>query len=81
MSSFFVRKSQDVFQAFLIFTKRFEQLRFIGYLKSILTTYENIKEIKVNRLHAFIKDIVIQRFDEFLQEDKKIRKNSCSKIV
>lgn len=59
---------------FLIFTKRFEQLRFIGYLKSILTTYENIKEIKVNRLHAFIKDIVIQRFDEFLQEDKKIRK-------
>ncbi|MCA1292152.1 ABC transporter ATP-binding protein/permease [Paenibacillus sp. alder61] len=59
---------------FDIFTKRFERLRFINYLKSIVITYENIKEVKVNRLNSYFKTMIINDFNIFLSEDKKIRK-------
>ncbi|OAB43502.1 ABC transporter ATP-binding protein [Paenibacillus glacialis] len=59
---------------FDIFTKRFERLRFINYLKSIIITYENIKEVKVNRLNSYFKTTIINDFNTFLKEDKKIRK-------
>ena len=59
---------------FDIFTKRFERLRFINYLKSIIITYENIKEVKVNRLNSYFKTMIINDFNTFLNEDKKIRK-------
>ncbi|MEK3697150.1 MULTISPECIES: ABC transporter ATP-binding protein [unclassified Paenibacillus] len=60
---------------YAIYTKRFERLRLLGNLKSILTTYENIKEIKVNRLNPYFKKVILSDFDNYLQEDKKIRRN------
>lgn len=59
---------------FAIYTKRFERLRLLGNLKSILTTYENIKEIKINRLNLYFKQVIVSDFENYLQEDKKIRK-------
>ncbi|WNS40835.1 ABC transporter ATP-binding protein [Paenibacillus sp. MMS20-IR301] len=59
---------------FAIYTKRFERLRLLGNLKSILTTYENIKEIKINRLNPYFKQVIVSDFENYLQEDKKIRK-------
>lgn len=38
-----------------IYTKRFEGLRFIAYLKDIVTDYENIKEMKIYHVHDFFR--------------------------
>ena len=34
-----------------IYTQRFEGLRFIAYLKDIVTEYENVKEMKIYQVH------------------------------
>ena len=54
-----------------IYTKRFEGLRFIAYLKDIVTAYENIKEMKIYHVHDFFRGHIIKQYDGYIKEDKK----------
>lgn len=63
-----------------IYTKRFEGLRFIAYLKDIVTAYENIKEMKIYHVHDFFRGYIIKQYDGYIKEDKKIRSSFCKKL-
>ena len=63
-----------------IYTKRFEGLRFIAYLKDIVTDYENIKEMKIYHVHGFFRGHILKQYDGYIQEDKKIRSSFCKKL-
>ncbi|MFR0028333.1 MAG: ATP-binding cassette domain-containing protein [Coprococcus phoceensis] len=63
-----------------IYTKRFEGLRFIAYLKDIVTDYENIKEMKIYHVHDFFRGHILKQYDGYIQEDKKIRRSFCKKL-
>ena len=64
-----------------IYTKRFEGLRFIAYLKDIVTAYENIKEMKIYHVHDFFRGHIIKQYDGYIKEDKKIRSSFLQKTV
>lgn len=57
-----------------IYSNRFENLRFIASLKDMVTTYENIKEMKLYRLNDFFKQYILGRYKEYIAEDSNIRK-------
>ena len=63
-----------------IYTKRFEGLRFIAYLKDIVTDYENIKEMKIYHVHDFFRGHILKQYDGYILEDKKIRRSFCKKL-
>ena len=64
-----------------IYTKRFEGLRFIAYLKDIVTAYENIKEMKIYHVHDFFRGHIIKQYDGYIKEDKKIRSSFCKNCL
>lgn len=63
-----------------IYTQRFEDLRFIASLKDMVTTYENIKEIKLYRLNDFFKKYILGQYKKYISEDCKIRKEFGIKL-
>ena len=63
-----------------IYTKRFEGLRFIAYLKDIVTEYENVKEMKIYQVHDYFKKHILNQYNRYICEDKKIRKDFCRKL-
>lgn len=63
-----------------IYTQRFEGLRFIAYLKDIVTAYENIKEMKIYHVHDFFCGHILKQYEQYIREDKKIRKGFCKKL-
>lgn len=58
-----------------VFYDRSEKLRLIDYLKMILVKNENIKEIKLYQAGKKIIKIVKTNFTNFINNDKKARKN------
>lgn len=63
-----------------IYIQRFEGLRFIAYLKDIVTEYENIKEMKICQVHDYFKGHILKQYDHYIDEDKSIRGNFCKKL-
>ena len=63
-----------------IYTQRFEGLRFIAYLKDIVTEYENVKEMKIYQVHDYFKGHILNQYSRYICEDKKIRKEFCRKL-
>lgn len=61
------------YKQFNIYNNRFENLRYISYLKNMMTMYENIKEMKVNNSIPFFSNHIDKQYNEFLKEDMKIR--------
>ena len=62
-----------------VFVQRAEQIRFIQYLKLLLTKNENIKEAKLFKLGNRIIGYICDAYKEFLQNDKKARKRCFRK--
>lgn len=63
-----------------IYTQRFEGLRFIAYLKDIVTEYENIKEMKIYKVHDYFKEHILNQYSQYIEEDKNVRGNFCKKL-
>jgi ABC-type multidrug transport system fused ATPase/permease subunit len=61
------------YKQFNIYNTRFENLRYISYLKNMMTMYENIKEMKVNNSIPFFSKRIDKQYNEYLKEDMKIR--------
>ena len=61
------------YKQFNIYNNRFENLRYISYLKNMMTMYENIKDMKVNISIPFFSNHIDKQYNEFLKEDMKIR--------
>ncbi len=61
------------YKQFNIYNNRFENLRYISYLKNMMTMYENIKEMKVNNSIPFFSKHIDKQYNEYLKEDMKIR--------
>jgi len=59
---------------FDVFNRRFERNRFAKHLKSISIKNQNVKELKIYRSYAYLTSVIIGTLDEYLNEDKKIRK-------
>lgn len=66
---------------FDIFNKRFENIRFANFLKSICVKYENIKELKIYNAHPFLKKKIVDILEENIKQDKKIRKTFLVKSL
>lgn len=62
-----------------IFVQRTEKIRFIQYLKLLLTKNENIKETKLFKLGNRITGYICSVYKDFLQYDKKARKRCFGK--
>lgn len=65
---------------YTVYMKRFEGLRFIAYLKDIVTAYENVKEMKIYHVHDFFKDHILNQYTRYIEEDKQIRGKFCRRL-
>ncbi len=63
-----------------VYIRRFEGLRFIAYLKEIVTAYENVKEMKIYHVHDFFKKHILDQYNKYIAEDKRIRGGFCRKL-
>lgn len=63
-----------------LFNQRLEKMRFVYSLKYLVSKYENIKEIKVFRLGAYIRRKAIGVYTKNLEEDTIIRKEYIKEI-
>lgn len=59
---------------FKVYNQRFESIRFIEYIKLMLTKYENVKEIKIYGVTEFFVTYIDKLYKGYINEDKKIRK-------
>ncbi|MBT2291990.1 ABC transporter ATP-binding protein [Paenibacillus albidus] len=59
---------------FDVFNGRFERNRFAKHLKSISIKNQNVKELKIYRSYAYLTGVILGTLNEYLTEDKKIRK-------
>lgn len=66
---------------FSLYNKRFEKKRLVTALKSILIKNENIKEIKIYGISSYFKNFINSIFEQYIQEDKVIRKNYLKKFT
>ncbi|MCB2314114.1 ABC transporter ATP-binding protein/permease [Clostridium tagluense] len=57
-----------------VFNSRFEKLRFASYLKSLCIKYDNIKELKIFNVSSYMKEQILNIYENNIEEDKKIRK-------
>lgn len=64
-----------------IYNKRFENIRFMDYTKTLLTKHENIKEVKVYGVTEYFMSFLDTSYKTYIDEDKEIRKRfSVQKI-
>lgn len=61
-----------------VFNKRYEQVRFVNYLKSLYIQYENIKEFKIFNVGKYINKTILSIYDCHINQDKSIRKKFLS---
>lgn len=66
---------------FEIYNKRFESMRFIDYIKSMLTKHENIKEIKIYGVTDYFISFIDKLYEKYIIEDKKNRKRFSINII
>lgn len=66
---------------FEIYNKRFESMRFIDYIKSMLTKHENIKEIKIYGVTNYFISYIDKLYEKYIIEDKKNRKRFSINIM
>lgn len=63
-----------------IYENRIEKLRLVENLKWIQIRYENIKEIRIFNAGDFLKNTITNIYVNYIDEDKKIRKNNLKTI-
>ena len=54
-----------------IYNERFENMRFIEHIKSLLTKFEHIKEIKVYKVTDYFIKYINNSFNKYIAEDQK----------
>lgn len=64
-----------------IYDKRFENIRFMDYTKTLLTKHENIKEVKVYGVTEYFINFLDKSYKTYIDEDKVIRKWFSIKII
>lgn len=66
---------------FEIYNKRFESMRFIDYIKSMLTKHENVKEVKIYGVTDYFISFIDKLYENYIIEDKKNRKRFSINIM
>ncbi len=66
---------------FSLYNKRLEKLRLVLYLKTMFVKNENIKEMKIYSIGKYLKNIIITIYQQYINEDKKIRKEFLRDIT
>ncbi|WP_207652737.1 ABC transporter ATP-binding protein [Clostridium puniceum] len=59
---------------FSLFNERLEKRRFVMHLRSIFITNENIKEMKIFGVGKYFKKLILDIYQQYIDEDKVIRK-------
>ncbi len=59
---------------FETFNNKFENMRYIEYLKNIIVDNNNIKEIKIMNTWKYLKTIINETYDVNINLDRKVRK-------
>lgn len=60
-----------------IYNNRIEKNRFASYLQRTFVDYNSIKEIKINRLGKYFRNIISSIYKENLKQDKKVGKKQA----
>ncbi|MBZ9626339.1 ABC transporter ATP-binding protein/permease [Clostridium sp. FP2] len=77
---FFVR-IRILKKQFSLYNGRLEQLRLVLYLKSFFIKNENVKEMKIYGIGKYFKNIILNIYQEYIEEDKKIRKKFLKELT
>jgi len=64
-----------------VYNKRIEESRFASYLQRLLMHYNNIKEIKLNRLGNYFENIIISTYKKHINQDKFIGKKQFKRLT
>lgn len=77
----FMLSTKISLKRYFLFDSRTEKLRLVYRLKNLIINYDNIKEIKINRVNSYLKNQAISIYKEHLSEDKKINKSFIAKFL
>lgn len=66
---------------YYVYNERFQEFRFITSLRKLLIHYNNVKEIKLNRLGDYFKDIILSTKRKHLEQDKAIGKKQMKSLI
>lgn len=77
----FLMDLKNYTKEYQIYVERVSKLRYIEYLKEMIMRHENIKEIKVSRANSFFKNRIIDKTEQYIREDKKIKKGMIKEIT
>lgn len=77
----FVVSLRILSEQFEIYNKRIENLRLVLYLKEMFIKNENIKEIKIYNAGIYLKDKILNIYEKYIKEDKKIRRRFLRNIT
>lgn len=69
------------FEKYNVYNIRVKDMRFISFLKNMMTEYENIKELRVNLSSGFFINYINKKYSEFLKVDKKIQRKYSVKMI
>lgn len=68
-------------EKYSVYNTRVKDMRFISFLKNMMTEYENIKELRVNLSSGFFINYINEKYGEFLKVDKKIQSKYSVKMI
>ena len=69
------------FEKYNIYNARVKDMRFISFLKNMMSEYENIKELSVNLSSEFFINYIEKKYREFLKVDRKIQSKYSFKMI
>ena len=69
------------FEKYNVYNIRVKDMRFISFLKNMMTEYGNIKELRVNLSSGFFINYINKKYSEFLKVDKKIQRKYSVKMI
>jgi ABC-type multidrug transport system fused ATPase/permease subunit len=69
------------FEKYNIYNARVKDMRFISFLKNMMSEYENIKELRVNLSSEFFINYIDKKYREFLKVDRKIQSKYSFKMI
>lgn len=64
-----------------IYNKRFEKYRFISHLKHLILNSEYAKEIKLYGNGRYFRKYIYKTYDDFIEEDSKLRRENAQIIT
>lgn len=63
-----------------VYNERFQETRFANSVQRLLSTYNSVKEIRLNRLGEYFKNIIISIKKKHLEQDKVIGKKQMKNL-